>query len=50
MKLKIPSDISWGVEEKVHSHRSGRSQDGDGIKSARHKFGTRQRNKTQKVI
>ena len=32
------------------SQRSGRSSKNDGIRNDRHKFGTRQRNKTQKTL
>lgn len=32
------------------SQRSGRSSNNDGIKNDRHKFGNRQRNKTQKTL
>ena len=32
------------------SQRSGRSSKNDGFKNDRHKFGTRQRNKTQKTL
>lgn len=54
-KLKIPSEpteeelsSSQSFFEKSHrplSHRTGKSRESDGIKSARHKFGTRDKQK-----